>query len=67
MKSVKLPTTVHCDHLIQAEELKENLDMKISNSMRIMKSYKFLDNLHLAKYGCWVLESGCWNNSSSGS
>ena len=62
LKSVTLPTTVHCDHLIQARtEGKSDTKLAIFENNEV---YKFLESA-ASKIWCWILETRCRNYSSS--
>ena len=51
---VAVPTTVHCDHLIQAKKALEDLKSANSTSAEVFNFLESVSN----KYG-WILEAEC--------
>ena len=59
LKRTVLPTTVHCDHLIQAR-----VEGKSDTKAAIYENNLPILAISIKKIWHWILEAGCWNNTS---
>ena len=61
LKRAAFPTTVHCDHLIQARvEGESDTKAAIYENNEV---YQFL-GICIKKIWYWILETWCWNHTS---